>query len=118
MLLYWIWFAELSDITLWQKHILLEHFNDPEELYHARREAFLEIPDMTESILKALEEKDLTGAKRILRACAKTAIRASIKSLPNVRSPKRRRSWSRRPSISEFRTVSAFFSLRRRFSTA
>ena len=57
MLLYWIWFAELTDIQLWQKHILLQYFSDPEELYHARREAFLEIPDMTESILKALEEK-------------------------------------------------------------
>ena len=69
MLLYWIWFAELPNIQLWQKHILLQYFNDPEELYHARREAFLEIPDMTESILKALEDKDLASAKRILRTC-------------------------------------------------
>lgn len=69
MLLYWIWFAELENIQLWQKHILLQYFSDPEELYHARREAFLEIPDITESILKALEDKDLASAKRILRAC-------------------------------------------------
>ncbi|MBE6943393.1 MAG: DNA-protecting protein DprA [Ruminococcaceae bacterium] len=69
MLLYWIWFAELPNIQLWQKHILLQYFSDPEELYHARKEAFLEIPDMTESILRALEDKDLAVAKRILRAC-------------------------------------------------
>lgn len=69
MLLYWIWFAELENIQLWQKHILLQYFSDPEELYHARKEAFLEIPDMTESILRALEDKDLAVAKRILRAC-------------------------------------------------
>ena len=69
MLLYWIWFAELPDIALWQKHILLQHFHDPEELYHARPEAFSEIPDMTEGIMDALLNKDLTPAARIMHAC-------------------------------------------------
>ncbi|MBE6926227.1 MAG: DNA-protecting protein DprA [Ruminococcaceae bacterium] len=69
MLLYWIWFAELENIQLWQKHILLQYFSDPEELYHGRREAFLEIPDMTESILNALQDKDLSRCHRILRVC-------------------------------------------------
>ena len=58
MLLYWIWFAELPDITLWQKHILLEYFNDPEELYHARPDAFSAIEDITDDIIKALQNKD------------------------------------------------------------
>jgi DNA processing protein len=69
MLLYWIWFAELSDITLWQKHILLEHFNDPEELYHAKPDALSTIEDMTEDMIKALQNKDLSLANAILRAC-------------------------------------------------
>lgn len=69
MLLYWIWFAELPDMPLWQKHILLQYFHDPEELYHARQEAFFEIPDMTEEICKTLQNKDLSTARRILRVC-------------------------------------------------
>lgn len=69
MLLYWVWFAEIEDIPLWQKHILLQYFNDPEELYHARPEAFAEIPDITESIVNALQDKDLSKSENILRIC-------------------------------------------------
>lgn len=69
MLLYWVWFAEIEEIPLWQKHILLEHFTDPEELYHARPEAFAEIPDITESIVRALQNKELSKSEHILRLC-------------------------------------------------
>ncbi len=69
MLLYWIWLAELPDIQLWQKHILLQYFHDPEELYHARQEAFSDIADMTEEIFRALQNKDLSRARSILRVC-------------------------------------------------
>ncbi len=69
MLLYWIWFAELPDIQLWQKHILLQYFADPEEIYHAKEDAFSVIPDITDSIVKALSNKDLSRAQGILRAC-------------------------------------------------
>ena len=34
MPVYWIWFAELKGLSLWQKRQLLETFHDPEELYH------------------------------------------------------------------------------------
>ena len=69
MLLYWIWFAELTDIPLWQKHILLQYFADPEEIYHAKGDAFSVIPDITDSIVNALSQKDLSRAQGILRAC-------------------------------------------------
>ena len=75
MLLYWVWFAEIEDIPLWQKHILLQYFNDPEELYHARPEAFAEIPDITESIVKALQDKELSKCHNILRICFEKNIR-------------------------------------------
>ena len=55
MLIYWIWFAELPNLQLWQKHILLEHFHDPEELYHASAEALSVIDDITDDIIKALQ---------------------------------------------------------------
>ena len=69
MLIYWIWFAELPDLSLWQKHILLEYFHDPEELYHAKPDAFSVIEDITEDIIKALQNKDLSKARGILRSC-------------------------------------------------
>ena len=69
MLLYWIWFAELADIPLWQKHILLQYFADPEELYHAKSDALSVVPDITDSIVNALSKKDLSQAQGILRAC-------------------------------------------------
>lgn len=69
MLLYWIWFAELPDIQLWQKHILLQYFADPEEIYHAKEDAFSVVPDITEGIMNALSDKDLSRAQNILRAC-------------------------------------------------
>ena len=69
MLLYWIWFAELPDIQLWQKHILLQYFHDPEEIYHAKGDAFSAVDDITDNIVKALSNKDLSRAQAILRAC-------------------------------------------------
>jgi len=75
MLIYWIWFAELPNLQLWQKHILLEHFHDPEELYHASAEALSVIDDITDDIIKALQNKDLSQAQRILRVCHEKNIR-------------------------------------------
>ena len=63
MLLYWVWFAELKEITLLQKHRVLEHFADPEELYHsAQAEKF------------GIKDRDLRVAEEILTSCAKKGI--------------------------------------------
>ena len=42
MLLHWIWFAEMKDISLLHKHRLLERFGDPEELFRMSEEALLQ----------------------------------------------------------------------------
>ena len=63
MLLYWVWLAELKDMTLLQKHRLLEHFGDPEELYHSAEAEKLGVKD-----------KDLRTAEKILTTCAKKNI--------------------------------------------
>ena len=39
MLIYWIWYAQLSGISLVQKLGLLKHFRDPEEIYHTEEDA-------------------------------------------------------------------------------
>ena len=66
MILHWIWFAELKDITLMDKHRLLERFHDPEELYHT-----------ADSILEkyGIKDKDLHTAQNILHKCNKKGIK-------------------------------------------
>ncbi len=70
MLIYWVWFAQLSGITLPQKLALLQQFHDPEEIYHLQGN----ITGVSETVLEALEEKDLTEAKKILAECAHKGI--------------------------------------------
>lgn len=71
MLIYWIWFAELPRISLRQKHQLLQHFSDPEEIYHSEERVFAEF---SQKIRDALDNKSLTRAEAILRDCADKGI--------------------------------------------
>ena len=70
MLLYWIWFAELKNISLLQKHRLLEQAGDPETLYHSPADRW----DVPEKIKTALEDKNLTRAEKILADCREKGI--------------------------------------------
>lgn len=74
MLIYWIWYAGLSGISLAQKLALLQHFRDPEEIYHAREEALQRIPGITTQVLTALEHKSLAAAEAILADCEEKGI--------------------------------------------
>ncbi len=69
MILYWIWLAQLPGITLSQKHILLQYFGNPEDLYYASKELCAAVPGISASTLKALANKDLTAARKILEDC-------------------------------------------------
>ncbi len=73
MPLYWIWFAELADLSLLQKHRLLEHFHDPEEVYHASPEA-LQALHLTDKQLRSLQQKDLAPAAQIVSDCHRKGI--------------------------------------------
>ena len=66
MLLHWIWFAELKDVSLMEKHRLLERFHDPEELFNT-----------ADSILTkyGIKDKDLHTAQQILHKCNKKGIK-------------------------------------------
>lgn len=73
MLLYWVWFAELQNISLLQKHRLLEQFGDPETLYHTS-DAGLKGEGISQSICRALEERNIQSAQQILRVCRERGI--------------------------------------------
>lgn len=73
MLLYWIWFAELTELSVLQKHRLLERFRDPEEIYHASGEALREL-NMTDKQLQGLLQRDLLEAQQIVSRCRRKGI--------------------------------------------
>lgn len=70
MLLYWLWFAELKNISLQQKHGLLVQAGDPETLYHTKPDHW----DIPQKAKEALADKTLTAAEKILSACKKAGI--------------------------------------------
>lgn len=71
MLVYWIWLSQLPELSMRHKAMLLQRFSDPEDLYHAEPEALSGIEPQT---AKALANKDLTEAKRILGKCTQKGI--------------------------------------------
>ena len=73
MLLSWIWFAELKHIPLLHKHRLLEHFSDPQTLYDTS-DAELKRLGVSDQYRKALQEKDVSSAQKILKDCNQKGI--------------------------------------------
>ena len=71
MPVYWIWFAQLKGLSLWQKLQLLETFHDPEELYHADQRR---LSGLSAQTLSALEDRDLNEARQILYRCNQRGI--------------------------------------------
>ena len=74
MLIYWIWFAQLKNLSCSQKQMLLQHFRDPEEIYHSSSDAFAVVEGMTETMRLALEDKSLEEAQKILSDCTDKGI--------------------------------------------
>lgn len=72
MTLYWIWFAQLSGISLFDKQRLLQHFPDPEELFAAEEKVLQELPA---AFQEALSNRDLTEATQILDQCKQKGIK-------------------------------------------
>lgn len=91
MPVYWIWFAQLKGLNLWQKRQLLETFHDPEELYHTDPTA------LPEEVRSALEEKDLQEARQILYRCNQRGI--SILSYGDAAYPQRLRNIEEPPMV-------------------
>ena len=98
MPVYWIWFAQLKGLSLWQKQQLLEAFHDPEELYHADELRLRELPKEVQS---ALEDKDLQEARQILYRCNQRGI--GLLTYGDAAYPQRLRSIEDPPMLLYFR---------------
>ena len=66
---YWVWLAALQGVGSLTKLALLEHFRDPEAVYYGEGEEYLLVEGVTRAAARALEEKSLENAERILADC-------------------------------------------------
>ena len=71
---YWIWLATRPSVGNQARLALLSAFGSPENAYYADREAYLQTPGVTRTMLEGLEDKDLTGANRILGDCERLGL--------------------------------------------
>lgn len=66
---YWLWLTELPGLTNQTRLALLRHFPTPEDVYYAEAEEVLLTEGITREQAKLLEDKDCSGADRILADC-------------------------------------------------
>ena len=69
MLVHWIWLAHRPGVNDRMKLRLLQHFQDPEEIYYADSSVLEHIEGMTPEMLESLCDRDLTPAEETLERC-------------------------------------------------
>ena len=69
MLIHWIWYATLPDMDEQEKVELLQHFQDPEDIFFAEEESLAQVEGLTADGVKVLLNRDLTQAREILQEC-------------------------------------------------
>lgn len=69
MLIHWLWYATLPGISDKEKIELLQHFQDPEDLFFAEEHTLAQIENLTPEGIQILCSRDLTKAREVLREC-------------------------------------------------
>lgn len=69
MLVHWIWFAHRPGLTDRMKLTLLQHFQDPEDIYFADGGAFDHVEGLTPEAIESLGDKKLIPAEETLEIC-------------------------------------------------
>ena len=69
MLLHWIWLAHRPGLSDRMKMRLLQHFQDPEDIYFADGESYRHVEGITLEVVEALQDKELASAQNILENC-------------------------------------------------
>ena len=72
---YWIWLAQLPCVSRQLKLALLEHFGEPDAIYYGEKPEYSLVEGMTQSAARALTDKSLEGADRILGDCDRLGLR-------------------------------------------
>ena len=74
MLTHWIWLAHRPGVNDRLKVRLLQHFQDPEEIYYADGEAYSHVEGMTAAAAEGLKDKELSGAEAVLADCRREGL--------------------------------------------
>ena len=74
MLVHWIWFAHRPGLTDRMKLRLLQHFQDPEEIYFADSGLFDHVEGLTPEAKESLKDKILAEAEETLEICQREKI--------------------------------------------
>lgn len=93
---YWIWLTTRRGIAPLQTFRLLDHFGTPEAVYFADREEY-RLSGLTEWQQRALLDKSLDGAERILGDCDRLGIR--ILTIQDAEYPERLRQIADPPCV-------------------
>ena len=69
MLLHWIWLATRPNMNDWEKRMVLQHFQDPEDVFFADKEAYALVEGLSKDAVDALQDKNVKQAHAIIRDC-------------------------------------------------
>ena len=72
---YWLWLSMLPKVGSQMKLALLEHFEDPDSIYHGDKEEYMLVEGMTRPIAQALENKSMDAADKVLGDCERLGLR-------------------------------------------
>jgi DNA processing protein len=71
---YWLWLSSLAGIRPRVKTLLLGHYGGPREVYFAPRGEYAELGGIEASECRALEDKNMDAAMRVIDRCAEKGI--------------------------------------------
>ena len=108
MPLYWLWYYMLPGLSVGQKLKLLEFFRDTEELYLTRD--YSGIAALTSEQRKALQDKNLRPAQRVLQNCVRRHI--GILTFSDAGYPRRLRNIDEPPLVLFYKGVLPDFETR------
>lgn len=72
---YWLWLAELRGLSNQTRLALLEHFGTPEDVFYADAGEILLTEGISREQAALLENRDLSGADRVLADCQRLNLR-------------------------------------------
>lgn len=94
---YWLWLRNLPGLNNRVCLKLWKHFGSPEHIYYADAEEYLHVGELTRAQIKALENKNMERAERIMEACDGLGIR--IITIMDAEYPDRLRAISDAPCL-------------------
>lgn len=103
MLIHWIWLAQCQGLHDWEKAKLIQCFGDPEDIYCADLREIGEVIPISPEAEKALQDKNLSGAEKILEKCDRNRIQ--LLTLQDAAYPQRLKNISDPPLVLYYKGV-------------